>query len=72
MFGAVVLAIGGAPDHTHVLLRYRPDLSVAALVRGLKAALTRTIRRDVPGLADFWWQTGYGAFSIGEAEVGHV
>jgi len=70
--GAVVLAFGGTADHVHILLRHRPDLSVASLVRGLKAALTRTIRRDVPGFPDFSWQTGYGAFSVGVCEVDRV
>jgi REP element-mobilizing transposase RayT len=72
ILGAVVLATGGAPDHIHLVLRYRPDLSTASLARGLKAALTRTIRRDVPGLPDFAWQTGYGAFSVSKADVDRV
>ncbi len=71
-FGAAVLAFGGAPDHVHVLLRYRPGLRASGLVRGLKAALTRTVRRDVPGLADFSWQSGYGAFSVGASELDRV
>lgn len=69
MFGAVVLAFGGVADHVHILLRYRPDLSVAALVRGIKASLTRTVRRDVATLPDFAWQAGYGAFSVGASEL---
>ena len=71
-FGAVVLAFGGVSDHVHVLLRHRPDLSIAALVRGLKAALTRTIRRDEPRFPDFAWQTGYGAFGVDVSGVDRV
>ena len=70
--GAAVLAFGGVSDHIHVLLRYRPDLSISNLVRRLKAALTRTIRRDVPGLPDFAWQTGYGAFSVSSSDLDRV
>ena len=72
MFGAVALAFGGVSDHIHVLLRYRPDLSAAALARGIKAALARTIRRDAKGLPDFSWQTGYGAFSVSASDVDRV
>ncbi|MCK9462147.1 MAG: IS200/IS605 family transposase [Proteobacteria bacterium] len=67
--GSAVLALGGAPDHVHLLVRYRPDLSVAELVRGLKAALTLTIRREVSSFPDFSWQTGYGAFSVSSSEL---
>ncbi len=70
--GAAVLAFGGVSDHIHVLLRYRPDLSVSVLVRGLKAALTRTIRRDESSLPDFSWQTGYGAFSVSSSDLDRV
>ena len=71
-FGAVVLAFGGVADHVHALLRYRPDLPASELVRALKAALTRCIRRDRPGLSSFAWQAGYGAFSVGVAELSAV
>ena len=71
-FGATVLAFGGTSDHVHALLRYRPDLSVADLVRKLKSALTRVIRRDVPAFPDSSWQTGYGAFSVGSSEIDRV
>jgi REP element-mobilizing transposase RayT len=70
--GAAVLAFGGTPDHLHVLLRYRPDLSASTLVRGIKAALTRSIRREFSELPDFAWQTGYGAFSVGASELDRV
>ena len=70
--GAAVLAFGGMSDHLHVLLRHRPDLSASTLVRGIKAASTRVIRREVPELPDFAWQTGYGAFSVGASELDRV
>ena len=71
-FGAAMIAFGGVSDHVHVLLRYRPDLSVSELVRRLKSALTTTFRRDVPTLPDFAWQTGYGAFSVSPSGVDEV
>jgi REP element-mobilizing transposase RayT len=70
--GASVLAFGGASDHVHVLLRYRPDLPASSLVRGIKAALTRSIRRDGTDCPDFSWQAGYGAFSVGASELERV
>jgi REP element-mobilizing transposase RayT len=70
--GAAVLAFGGVADHVHLLVRYRPDLSVSDLARRLKAALSRTIRRDVKALPDFSWQTGYGAFSVSPSDLDSV
>jgi putative transposase len=67
--GAALLAFGGASDHVHLLVRYRPDLSAAVLLRGLKAGMTLAIRREVSSLPDFSWQTGYGAFSVGSSEL---
>jgi REP element-mobilizing transposase RayT len=70
--GAATLAFDGTDDHVHTLLRHRPDLTVSNLVRSLKAAMTRSIRRDVPHLPDFEWQTGYGAFSVSPKEIERV
>jgi putative transposase len=70
--GGAVLAFGGAEDHVHVLLRYRPDLPVSRMVRGLKSALTLAIRRDDARYPDFAWQTGYGAFSVSISDIGRV
>jgi REP element-mobilizing transposase RayT len=67
--GAALLAFGGASDHVHLLVRYRPDLSAADLMRGLKAAMTLVIRREVASLLDFSWQTGYGAFSVSASDL---
>jgi REP element-mobilizing transposase RayT len=70
--GAAVLAFDGTDDHVHVLLRYRPDLTVSNLVRSLKAAMTHLIRSDIAQLPDFEWQTGYGAFSVSPREIERV
>ena len=70
--GAALLAFDGTEEHLHVLLRYRPDLTISNLVRSLKAAMTRLIRRDIEHLPDFAWQTGYGAFSVSPKEVERV
>lgn len=67
--GAAVLAFGGVADHVHVLIRYRPDLSVSSLARGIKASLSYTVRRDVEGMADFRWQAGFAAFSAGVVDI---
>jgi len=58
------LQIGGIEDHVHVLGRFGRGISVADLIRDLKRASTKWVKENAPKLADFHWQSGYGAFSI--------
>jgi REP-associated tyrosine transposase len=67
--GADVIAIGGIPDHVHVLVRMPTTISIVELVRRLKGAsshlVTHVLRRPEP----FKWQGGYGAFSVSKRHV---
>ena len=64
----VPLAVGGQPEHVHVLFALRADLAVARLAQELKAPSTRFLHR-VLHLNDFAWQEGYGAFSLRDTDV---
>ena len=44
-------------------------LSVAELVRELKRESSKWLKEQAPDLASFYWQNGYGAFSISPAHV---
>jgi putative transposase len=44
-------------------------LSVSELVRELKRESSKWLKEQSPGLLSFYWQNGYGAFSI---SPGHV
>jgi REP element-mobilizing transposase RayT len=63
------LKIGGIADHVHVLCRFGRSIKVADLLRELKRDSSKWVKERAPQLADFQWQTGYGAFSI---SPGHV
>ena len=39
--GGVAYQIGGMPDHVHILLRWRTDESIAALLRHIKSNSSR-------------------------------
>ena len=62
------LSIGGTDDHAHMLLSLPPSLPVAKAMREIKSESSRWMREGC-GLAGFQWQEGYGAFSIGFAQV---
>jgi REP element-mobilizing transposase RayT len=63
------LIVGGVEDHVHLLLRLAKDLSVSVLVRELKRESSKWVKSLAPDLAGFYWQQGYGAFSISPAHV---
>jgi len=62
------LAVGGTVDHAHILLSLPSSLPVADAMREIKSESTRWMR-DAGAVKDFEWQAGYGAFSIGSAQV---
>ena len=67
--GGSTLAIGGMPDHVHLLVRVRPALAVATLVGKLKGKSSKWIKHHESGDRHFTWQSGYGAFSVSESQA---
>ncbi len=63
------LAIGGMPDHVHLLLGLRPSQTLADVVRLIKTNASKEIGRSV---ARFRWQPGYLAFGVSESKVASV
>ncbi len=60
-------AIGGMPDHVHLLLRWRTDASIADLMRTVKARSSRWVHQTFADAAAFAWQEGYGVFSVSKS-----
>jgi REP element-mobilizing transposase RayT len=67
--GCPVLRVGGVADHVHVLCRFGRTITISALLQGLKQDSSMWIKKKGPAYADFYWQNGYGAFSV---SPGHV
>jgi REP-associated tyrosine transposase len=59
--GFDLLAVGGMPDHVHLLIALPPRIPLAEAVQKLKANSSRWLGEQ--GLK-FEWQKGYGAFSV--------
>jgi REP element-mobilizing transposase RayT len=62
------LGIGGMEDHVHILLSLPSSLPIAAAMREIKSASSRWVS-ETSAIEAFEWQEGYGAFSIGWAQV---
>ena len=64
-----VLRVGGVADHVHLLCRFGRTISVADLVKELKRDSSQWLKTKSPALAEFYWQSGYGAFSVSPSHV---
>ena len=64
--GGSLKAIGGMPDHLHLLVRVGPQASISNLLQKVKANSSRWLRRRIRN-GSFWWQSGYAAFSVSES-----
>jgi REP element-mobilizing transposase RayT len=63
------LIVGGVEDHVHILCRFGKVGSIPVLIRELKRESSKWVKEQSPDLRAFYWQAGYGAFSI---SPGHV
>src|SRR5438046_1998670 len=59
------LLINGTADHLHLLVKLGRKTSIANLVEEIKSSSSRWIKTKGPSYKGFYWQSGYGAFSIG-------
>jgi putative transposase len=70
--GCEVLALGGMPDHVHLLASVSSGVSSAALAKQLKGASSRLVSGQVAPGSGFGWQEGYGVFSVSRSHVQRV
>lgn len=67
-----MLCSDGAVDHIHILFRLGRRQSVAEVVEELKKSSSKWIKTKGQEFASFYWQNGYGAFSVGQSGVAEV
>jgi REP element-mobilizing transposase RayT len=66
------LIVRSVEDHLHCLLRLSRTMSIAKLIEAMKVDSSAWIKQKSPDLADFYWQGGYGAFSVSQSNVVQV
>jgi putative transposase len=67
-----LLAINGMPDHIHLLIRYRADLSHSEMLQQIKGRSSKWINETLAGSDRFSWQEGYGGFTVSKSAVPDV
>jgi putative transposase len=63
------LLINGTTDHVHMLVKLGRKTSIADLVEEVKSSSSGWIKSKGPQYQRFYWQAGYGAFSIAQFGV---
>lgn len=67
-----LIAINGMPDHIHILVGIKPNISLSDLVRDIKSNSSKFINEQKWINGKFEWQTGFGAFSYGQSQLTSV
>ena len=67
-----LLAIFAMPDHIHILVGLKPNISISDLVRDIKSGSSKFINENNWIRGTFRWQNGFGAFSYAYSEIDRV
>ena len=67
--GAEFVRIGGVADHVHIVTTLPRTLSQADLIERIKKASSKWIKTLDARYRGFFWQRGYGAFSVSPSQL---
>jgi putative transposase len=70
--GCEPILINGTEDHVHILCNLSRTITIAGLVEEAKKAPSKWMKEQGPAYSDFFWQGGYGAFSVSQSNVEQV
>ncbi len=63
------IIIGGAEDHVHILCKLAKTRSISSVIENVKKKSSKWIKIKGVEYKGFYWQNGYGVFSIGKSQV---
>ena len=63
------VAIGGVEDHVHILCLLSKSIALSELVGKVKANSSKWMKKKGEQYDDFYWQKGYGGFSVNPLET---
>ncbi len=66
------IKIGGYTDHVHILCMLSKKIALMNLLEEVKCHSSSWMKTLDPSLKNFYWQNGYGAFSVNPSEVDRV
>jgi REP-associated tyrosine transposase len=63
---------GTVEDHAHILFSLSKNLPLCKAVEEVKKSSSKWIKTKGPGFLTFYWQNGYGAFSVSQSNAESV
>lgn len=63
------ICIGAMGDHVHVLFILSRKQPLAGVIEEVKKSSSKWIKGQGEAMADFYWQRGYGAFSVSQSGI---
>ncbi len=63
------IKIGGYTDHIHLLCLLSKKIALMKLMEELKSHSSKWMKTKDISLQNFYWQDGYGAFSVNPSEI---
>ena len=63
------IKVGGYTDHIHILCMLSKKIALMKLMEELKSSSSKWIKTKADEYANFYWQDGYGAFSVNPTNV---
>ena len=70
--GCSPIEINSEPDHAHLLFVMTRTETLSNVVGQIKKSANDWLRARRPQFADFYWQGGFGAFSVSQSAVDEV
>lgn len=67
--GCNPLLVGGHNEHVHILCLLSQKIALMKLIEEVKSHSSKWIKTKGEKWKDFYWQNGYGAFSVNPAEI---
>lgn len=66
------LKIGGYLDHVHILCNLSKNIALSQFLQRLKSKSSKWIKEKGGLYSNFYWQDGYGAFSVSPSKLDSV
>ncbi|MBK6482681.1 MAG: IS200/IS605 family transposase [Chitinophagaceae bacterium] len=66
------IKIGGYTDHVHILCMLSKKIALMKLLEEVKSHSSKWMKTKDHSLKNFYWQDGYGAFSVNPSQVDRV
>lgn len=70
------IIVNGVEDHVHILCVLSRKIALKDLIEHLKTSSSKVMKSKGPMYQDFYWQQGYGAFSVSPSKekvvVGYI